>query len=58
MAKRSARVCVQCQERPALYFVGAGRRTVVRFRRDHGLCRQCFRGLKNSVRNRPWRDTR
>jgi len=55
VAKASARVCVSCWSRQAIFLHGQGRRATARGRKDHPICRQCYRALLNRMRHRPFR---
>jgi hypothetical protein len=46
MLARRSHVCVSCRERRSLFRY----RGVVRADRDHTLCFQCYRALRDSVR--------
>jgi len=54
---KQGRLCVECQQRPAR-FRSHGRRSDGRVRadKDHDLCPQCYRGVRNRLRARALAD--
>lgn len=47
------RMCIECDKRPALaicYGKRASNRGSVQKRKNHPLCRECFRNMMNSVK--------